>query len=277
MRLLNGLEAIVAGWREVSLVDVIGAPSFTVWFSHCNFKCPWCSNSRIASGIEGRPIKISEIVDAVKQAAPFVEYLHVTGGEPTLQMEPLHCLFKAVKRGLSLLTSLSTNGSNPSALRRLMPLLDHVAIDVKAPLSDPGKYAVVAGVRRILAGKVVSKVRESILISLEAPFLELRTTIVPGLIGLEEFEAILIDIRELVEEGEVRGRVAYVIQQFIPYEGVRDPLFSSLKRTPPGLLKRLARLASQRLPFEVYVRSIEEGTRRVGGPARIRTGDHHLS
>ena len=277
MRLLDGSEAIVAGWREVSLVDVIGAPSFTVWFSRCNFKCPWCSNSQIALGIKGKPVKISEIVDAVKEAAPFVEYLHVTGGEPTLQVEPLHRLFKAVKCGLGLLTSLSTNGSNPSALRRLMPLLDHVAIDVKAPLSDPGKYAVVVGVRRILAEEIVSKVRESILISLEAPFLELRTTIVPGLIGVEDFKAILTDIRELIEEGEVNGRVAYVLQQFIPYEGVRDPFFSSLKRTPPGLLEHLARLASQLLPFEVYVRSVEEGTKRVGGPARIRTGDHHLS
>ena len=268
------MEVSIAGWREISLVDVIGSVSFTVWFSYCNFRCPWCSNFKLASGIESKKVKIAEIMEALKKASSFIDYFHITGGEPTLQPRPLLELIKEAKL-TGLATSLDTNGSNPEVLDKLIPLLDRIAIDVKAPLSDVKKYSLVTGLSISGIYRVVSNVKRSISLAFKVPLLELRTTVVPGMIHLTDLLRIAKDLNEIISKS--KGEVIYVIQQFIPYEGVRDPRFRGSTRTPPELLKEYAKEVAKVLPIRVLTRSIEEGVKVIGGPARIRTGDHHLS
>jgi len=70
----------------------------------------------------------------ISKSVKFVDYLHVTGGEPLLQVEALRELFSKVK-SLGLMISLNTNLTLASELERLLKdgLLDHVATDLKVP------------------------------------------------------------------------------------------------------------------------------------------------
>lgn len=255
------MRIFIAGWREISLVDVLEHVSFTIWLPFCNFLCPWCNNSGIARGLEKRAVETDDILEAVKRAAPFVDYLHVTGGEPTLQAMALKQLFRMIKEEIGLPISLDTNASVPEMLKELIGIVDHIAVDVKAPLSDPELYSKVTGLAPRIGILMLSKIEGGLKIASQARFMELRTTMVPGLIGLEEIERIAQSIKKHLQ-GE--GRRAYVVQQFIPYETIADPELRNSSRTPPELVKKAAERAYRILKVETYYRTLEWGTRRVG-------------
>jgi len=251
-------QLLVGGWREVSLVDVLESVSFTLWLAYCNLKCPWCSNARLARGLEARAVKVSEVVEAVKSAKPFVDVFHVTGGEPTLQLRPLAALYRRVSEEAGLPLSLDTNGTMPEALEELAPLLHHVAIDVKAPLSDPALYARVTGTSEQLARRLVARVQRSVEVAARVPFLELRTTLVPGLVSCEEAFRAAAEL-----EWVVGRRVVYVVQQFIPYEGVLGD-YAKRRATPSEEVRTCAERIASKLGYkEVYYRTLEEGAKKV--------------
>lgn len=254
-------ELLIGGWREVSLVDVLESVSFTLWLALCNLKCPWCSNADLARGLAARAVRVSEIVAAVKSAKPYIDIFHVTGGEPTLQAKPLMALYSRVSEETGLLLSLDTNGTMPEALGELVPFLYHVAIDVKAPLSDPTLYARATGTSERLARKLAARVEESVEVAAAVPFLELRTTLVPNLVSCEDAFRAAAELEWVVEKGR---RVVYVVQQFIPYEGVRGD-YAKRRAMPSGEVKACAERISSALKYkEVYYRTLEEGARRVG-------------
>ena len=267
-RLLRSLESrsnwiYIAGIRETSLVDVLGYPSFTIWLSFCNFKCPWCSNPQVASGKERQRMTIAELISRLEPNAWIVDYFHVTGGEPTLQFIPLERLFRNIrKRFKNMLISMDTNGSNPQILSGLLPLLDHVAIDVKAPLSAPLKYLEVIGLNRNFL-PLVKNIEKSIKIAMNVDFLELRTTLVPSLLTIDDVHKIVSDIRKLLNSNK-HNRVVYVIQQFVPYPTIANERFKRMSKTPLKFIEEASKVAKENLEgIEVYSRTLDYGTKRV--------------
>lgn len=125
---------LAAGWRQVSLVDVLGEPSFTLWLCGCNLRCPFCHNWRVAERLACRPVGVGEVVRELGEVSQIVSYLHVSGGEPLLQWEPLAELFEGARR-LGVQTSLNTNCTLVGPLEKLLSrgLVDHLAVDLKAP------------------------------------------------------------------------------------------------------------------------------------------------
>ena len=253
-------KARVAGWSETSMVDVLGHTSFTVWFNYCNFRCPWCQNSHVVLAKETKTVKVGELIDLLAGAKGFVDYLHVTGGEPTVQTEPLYCLFKLCREGGYMLNSLDTNGSNPSVVRRLLSerLLDHVALDIKAPLDDPETYARVCGLPVNMGMEIIGKVKATLAeVTSSVEFVEVRTTLVPGLVTIEHIARIVSYLSGL----QAKGRMVYVVQQFMPSDTVMSPEFRNVAPTPMDALREAANLAWA-AGLEVYIRSIERGTEK---------------
>ncbi|QOJ79438.1 anaerobic ribonucleoside-triphosphate reductase activating protein [Infirmifilum lucidum] len=255
----------IGGWKENSLVDVLENVSFTVWFSFCNFRCPWCANSRLARGLEKRAVAFDDIIEEVKKAAPFADYFHVTGGEPTLQYRVLTRLLSRVREETGLKLSFDTNASIPEAIRYITSGVDvdHIAVDIKAPLSKPELYARVVGLQERFGRSIVERVKEGIKASTDVrDFLELRTLMVPGLLGVEDIVQIAREIRGM-DLGSA-PRIVYVVQQFIPYEGVPSE-YRKTPKTPREQVIMAARLAAEELKgfSEVYYRTIEDGSRRI--------------
>ncbi len=124
------VRLVVAGWK-LSLVDVWGRVSFTVWLCGCNLRCPFCHNWRIAEGASPpcRRVGVGEVLEAAGAASRLADYLHVTGGEPLLQARALRVLL----RRSPLPVSLDSNLTMPGRLRLLEGCVDHVATDLKAP------------------------------------------------------------------------------------------------------------------------------------------------
>jgi len=260
----------VSGWVECSLVDVVGSVTFTVWLSYCNFRCPWCQNSHVVSGEGSKLVDAAELAGMAAACAPFIDYVHVTGGEPTLQAEGLRALLEEVKRA-GLKTSLDTNASNPQVVEGLARsgLLDHVAMDVKAPLSDPERYAEAVGLQLddFLRADYCAKIARSIELSLElVGAVELRVPVVPTLHDERCVARTLRELKEMVDEHGSWEGVSVVLQQFVPSDTVMSERFRSLPRTPIELLHRLATRAVRELGFRaIYVRSLDRGVERFEG------------
>ena len=264
---MGEVELLIAGWAESSLVDIIGEVSFTIWFCGCDFRCPWCQNRPVVLSEPGtcRKVPLREVLEAISGASLLSDYVQATGGEPTLQPEGLKALFRACKDELGLKTSLDTNGSMASVVKDLLAsgLVDHLAMDIKAPLDQPGKYGRVAGIGREKALRAVEAIRASLSSALDmAPFLEVRTTFVPGLISDQDVLAIA---RDLADTGlNRRPRAYYVLQQFSPRGSLIDPSFAELAQPTPEELLSLARLVKEQTGLgAVYVRAQEMGVVKV--------------
>lgn len=118
----------------MSLIDVIGKPSFVIWLCGCNLNCPFCHNWKIANSDPEfcSDVHVSKLIEEIKYARYLVDYVQVTGGEPLLQVEELKKLFAEVK-DMGLKTSLNSNLTLSRFLSSIVDLVDHVATDIKIP------------------------------------------------------------------------------------------------------------------------------------------------
>ncbi len=133
-------KLLIAGWKDVSLVDVKGESSFTIWLCGCNLKCPFCHNWKIAEKLEGicRFVDISEILEEISKSCRLVDYVHFTGGEPLLQWRVLSEMLGFVRRNVDCMISINTNMTLPKPLEYLVrrSLIDHIATDLKIPFKE---------------------------------------------------------------------------------------------------------------------------------------------
>jgi len=255
------MKALVAGWKDLSTVDIIGEPCFSVWFCGCNFRCPWCQNWHIVECRDCREVDVSYIAEKALESKLLVYFLHVTGGEPTLQYEALSELYRRVKEG-GMKTSLDTNGALPEVVKKLVPVLDHLALDIKAPFSNLRKYAEAIGLPENLVerNRIVDRVRESLEIGLKyLNKIEVRFPVVPRIHSEDDVVEAFHEVAEVVESTGSWNRAVFVLQQYIPSENIPSTIFRSEPMTDPELLKKIAHRVLKEISKldKVYIRTIE--------------------
>lgn len=214
----------IKGLEKFSPKDFPGHISSTVFVGGCNFKCPFCHNADLVLRPESlATFPLDYFISFLDSRKSWLEGICVSGGEPLLH-DDLEVLLTLIKER-NLLVKIDTNGSFPSRLEELIQkeLVDHIAMDVKAPLE---KYQKVTK-----AELDVEDIQKSIDIiknsNLEYIF---RTTIVPGLIGAEDIE----NIGKMLHSSKV-----FQIQQFVPSTTVDE----SYKRKKPLSKEEIQALA----------------------------------
>ncbi|MCI8574991.1 MAG: anaerobic ribonucleoside-triphosphate reductase activating protein [Bacilli bacterium] len=122
---------MIYGIQKLSLVDYPSLPSFVIFLGGCNFRCPFCHNSRIVNKTE-TTYEIDKVLEEIKKRRAFLNGVVVTGGEPTLYGEKLIDLLKKI-RELHVQIKLDTNGTNPNLLKKIidLDLVDYIAMDIK--------------------------------------------------------------------------------------------------------------------------------------------------
>lgn len=183
---------IIGGLQKTSLLDFpekIAAIVFTVG---CNFRCGYCHNPELING----EAKIEEVFEFLKTRQGKLDGVVITGGEPCLQKD-LPEFIKQVKE-LGFAVKLDTNGSFPEMLEKVLPDLDYVAMDIKAPLE---KYSQIVNV-----DVDTSKILKSIEVLKNGGVdYEFRTTVVKSQLSFEDFEK----IGQLIQ-----GAPRYYLQRF---------------------------------------------------------------
>jgi pyruvate formate lyase activating enzyme len=217
----------IKGFLETSFVDWPGKLCAVVFFSHCNFRCPYCHNHTLVCHPERYPsISIEEILRRLRPLRDWVDGVCITGGEPTLHTR-LPVLIRQIKRnGFSV--KLDTNGSNPRMVENLIETgaIDFVSMDVKAPL-DSFRYRRSAG-SSIDLDPILKTIEFLKRGKMEYQF---RMTVVPHLHTREDVETL---------GDQLKAGHRLTLQNFNP----EDPLDPSLHDTLPydtEILKEMER------------------------------------
>jgi len=253
---LGGRALRIGGIVDVSTVDWYGNVAFMVFAAGCNFRCPYCQNSTLIPSDSGQEVGLDFIEERIKTNFLLIDTLGVTGGEPTLQPMVLREVY-GLARKLRLKTLLDTNGSRPDVIRKLLSedLVDHVALDVKAPLKSED-YSRIIGVKN--CDKIVEDVMKSLDLCVECGVsLEIRTTVVPGLSDGEEF------ITEIARAIKGKYRL-FFLQQFNPLGNILDPKLKERGFMSRQRLLDLASLAAGEGLKEIYIKTHEKGLEKVG-------------
>ena len=183
---------IIGGLEKMTLIDYPGQVAAIVFTKGCNFRCHFCYNPLLVWPDKETDEKKYEKTYSTISEDEFFLFLRdrlgkldgvvITGGEPTLHRDLAEFIKKIRAMGYKI--KLDTNGTNPETLAELLEekLLDYIAMDFKAPLA---KYEKVVGVK-IDCQNLEKSVK--MIINSGLPY-EFRTTVVPGLHEISDFES----------------------------------------------------------------------------------------
>ncbi len=105
----------------------VGLPMWFVRLAGCDLACTWCDTPAARDPDAGRAMSLDEVLDVT--AAPPLDWLTVTGGEPLLQVEAVNALVaRCAARGQRVL--VETSGAH--LIDELHPWAYRI-LDVKAP------------------------------------------------------------------------------------------------------------------------------------------------
>jgi len=219
----------IAGLVKNSFVDYPGHIAAAVFVPGCNMDCWYCHNRALWQ--RGELLDEEEVAAFLMKRRGFLDGVAVSGGEPSLQAD-LPRFIRRV-RDMGYLVKLDTNGMRPEVVEELLPEIDYIALDLKAP---PGELARVVSFD--LSDEPVWRTAE--LIMAGGVDYEFRTTMMP-LLTVDDVEAIA---------RRVSGAKRYALQQYRRVEGriCPDPL-------RPETIKKAAQAASKHVQ-DVIVRGL---------------------
>ena len=163
----------VGGLEPFTTVDFPGRLSAVVFCQGCPWRCRYCHNTHLQPFVTG-VMSWAEVEAFLLSRRGFLDAVVFSGGEPTAQASLLRAILRVREFGYRV--ALHTAGIYPGILARVLPWIDWVGFDVKAPLD--ARYDAVVGRTGASAA-----VRESLRLLLDSGVgFELRTTLHPTLL-----------------------------------------------------------------------------------------------
>ncbi|MFX1337955.1 MAG: anaerobic ribonucleoside-triphosphate reductase activating protein [Promethearchaeota archaeon] len=241
----------IGGIIDISTKDIPNKAAMVIFTKGCNFNCEFCHNKYLLKNNIGKKIKIKELIKLVNKNS-LVNSLSITGGEPTLQ-EDLIDFCKEIKK-LGKYISIDTNGSKPEVIQQLIPFINRIALDIKAPLKQNNLKRVVR--QKISPTFILNTFL--MLNKIKTIAFEIRTTYVENLLKPIDIHEIIAFLKEHSFSSN------YVLQQYQYSEGVGEK-FKNKFHMPShlNLLNILKPYKDQHLPFDIYIRDDIVGYRNL--------------
>jgi pyruvate formate lyase activating enzyme len=197
-RFMSITQLAIGGLTPFTTLDFPDHLAAVVFCQGCPWRCGYCQNTHLLDfGV--KPVLSWDEVEAFLQRRQgLLDAVVFSGGEPTLHLRK--GLLEAVQcvRGMGFKIGLHTGGVNTKGLAKLLPYLDWVGFDIKAPFES---YATITGVPN--SGKPALESAKLLLQSGVA--YEFRTTVHPHLLN----ESDLLELATLLAE---LGVQRYVLQ-----------------------------------------------------------------
>lgn len=195
---------LIGGLEKLSLVDWPGQLCAVVFLQGCAWSCRYCHNPQLIPFATPPTHAWEDVLVWLRRRQGLLDGVVFSGGEPTWQPALGDALRAA--RALGFKTGLHTGGPSPERLAPLLPLLDWIGFDFKAPFDD---YAKITGrAHGAQAGASLRLIREA-----RVPC-EVRTTWHPDLLS----EA---DLAAMADTLCADGHTEWIIQRFRP-DGCAD-------------------------------------------------------
>ena len=193
----------VGGVEKFSAVDFPAKLTAVVFMQGCPWKCPFCHNASIRDLSKENDFSWDLWMSFLRSRVGKLDAVTFSGGEPLMQ----DCLEDAIRqvKSLGYEIGLHTGGYHPKHLKKVLPLVNWVGLDVKAPFVEE-KYQNIIGVNHL------KNVQESLDILLESRIdFECRTTCDPRFLTSKD----LLEIAKLLQ---AKGVKKYFFQKYRPIE-----------------------------------------------------------
>ncbi|KYC29430.1 Ribonucleoside-triphosphate reductase [Sterolibacterium denitrificans] len=153
----------VGGLVPFTTIDFPGRLAAVVFCQGCPWRCTYCHNPHLLPRGAGA-LSWPEVLAWLETRRGLLDGVVFSGGEPLLQRDLPFAL--ADVRALGFATALHTAGIYPERLAAVLPLVDWVGFDVKAPFADyapivgcDGGTAARASLELLLAAGVAHEIR----------------------------------------------------------------------------------------------------------------------
>jgi len=216
----------VGGFVPFTLTDYPDALAAVVFCQGCPWHCGYCHNPHLIAPRGDDERELARIFDWLGTRRGLLDAVVFSGGEPTAQAGLAEAI--AAVRVLGFKVGLHTGGANPRRLAAVLPQVDWVGLDVKAPQAD---YARVTGASD--SGIPAFASLDLVLASGVAH--EVRTTVHP-------VSTPPAALQRLADELAARGVARWVLQPFRATGCANETLVSCVPRAAtiePALLATL--------------------------------------
>ncbi|NCT92490.1 anaerobic ribonucleoside-triphosphate reductase activating protein [Cellulomonas sp. APG4] len=132
---------VVAGLVPLSTCDWPGRLVATVFLQGCPWSCTYCHNPGLIDPRTPGSVAWAHVRDLLARRHGLLDGVVFSGGEPTRQAGLVDAVREVREAGFGV--GLHTAGAYPRRLAQVLPWVDWVGLDVKAP---PGRYAEITGV-----------------------------------------------------------------------------------------------------------------------------------
>lgn len=217
----------VGGLVPFTANDFPGRFAAVVFVQGCPWRCGYCHNPHLQPRKRGA-LDWGDVVALLGRRAGLLDGVVFSGGEPTI--DPALPDAIAAIRDLGLAVGLHTACIYPRRLEAVLPMLDWVGFDIKAPFRE---YRKITGIDN--SGDPARACLDAIIASGVAH--ECRTTLHPALLGEEEIE-------ELANTLAAAGVRNYALQAFRA-QGCADKSLVAGATVGPAALARIASLFDQ--------------------------------
>lgn len=200
--------------------------AFTIYFSGCNMKCPYCYNYNLMEYYKLDQEQVLSEIENIRQIGPkgnyfnTVKYLILSGGECTIDLDSMMTFIKK-GRELGLKIGLYTNGTNVLLDtiiedKKLIDYFDFISVDYKALLLEQDFYTPKQAKKLLYNFSILEKSDKRI---------NIRTTLVKQFHN----EDIIYKMgRYLSTLFDNKDNVKWYLQEFKETSNILDPTYTSL-------------------------------------------------
>lgn len=176
----------LGGLTPLTSIDFPGRLAAVFYCQGCPWRCSYCHNPELLDATARPALPWWQALEFLRRRLGLLDGVVFSGGEPTLQAA-LPAALDAV-RTLGMQTALHTSGMYPERLAALLPWLDWVGLDIKAPQAHYDAITVTPG-----SGARAFAALEVLLTG--STEYECRTTWNTSLFGVDELFALADDLR----------------------------------------------------------------------------------
>jgi pyruvate formate lyase activating enzyme len=188
----------VGGFTPLSTTDWPGMLAAVVFCQGCPWRCRYCHNPDLIPARGEHEIPWETVLAFLHRRQGLLDGVVFSGGEPTLQTSLADAMREV--RALGFQIGLHTGGMYPEKLEAVLPLVDWVGMDVKAPFVAYPRITGAAG----SGGRAQAGLQQVLASGVDH---EIRTTVHPVLLSNA-------DLTDMARDLAARGVKHYVIQAF---------------------------------------------------------------
>lgn len=192
---MSPAELRIGGLARLSTCDWPGQLVATIFTQGCPWDCHYCHNPDLIPACAPNAIPWREVVKFLETRRGLLDGVVFSGGEPTLQKALPDAVAQLRKMGFRI--GLHSGGPYPERFRQVLPLLDWVGFDVKAPFAEYEQITGVAG-----SG---TPARESLIALIESGVpCDIRTTVQAAWLNADAIARLRKDLAGLGVHGRLQ-------------------------------------------------------------------------